>query len=516
MLKLLIVDDERIIRDGLKKRDIWKELGFSEVCVAANGKEALELIPDVNPDVVLTDIRMPLMDGLELLSEINTRYSNIKTIILSTYNDFEFARKGMELGAKAYLLKPTSNDEISRIFKDIVDACKKEALQKQENKKSFIHYMLNDIIIGKEPQKKIDIFDHVKNSRLFISCISFFITYKNKKSKVALNPGELIALIKQSLSFQSEVFNAENGNDYSFFIICPSAISEEHTAETIEYISSSLCSIFPNTEVTFGVSQIHKDINNISTVMKESQTALETSFYTGIGTRNYYKEQNLKSDEAAYDKLCKNIADGIVSGNSSSCKRYLLKFFEAAIKLGLSKDYLIKQCVLIDEKIKFKAEEKGTYDEAMFKYLSELTVSKLQSFLTISELQKFITDKFNHIAEKIAEEHNDKSNKILRMVYNYVEKNYQNKISISEIASFVFMSPAYFSVYFKKKTGVNFSDYVASVRINKSKELLSNCRYKIYEVAEKVGFSDESYFSKVFKKIEGTTPQNYIHNVKGS
>lgn len=121
MYKILIVDDEEIIRNAMSKRPIWPELGFSKIFTASGGREAINMIHKIQPHVVFTDIRMPMVDGLDVLNYVKQHYPFIKCVILSGYNDFEYARKGMEYGACAYILKPTDDLEIKRVFKEIIE-----------------------------------------------------------------------------------------------------------------------------------------------------------------------------------------------------------------------------------------------------------------------------------------------------------------------------------------------------------------------------------------------------------
>lgn len=522
MYKLLIVDDEYEIRNGLRNKFDWNQLGFETPLIAGDGEEALVIIASQKPHVVMSDIRMPNKDGLELLKEIKYGFPYVKTVILSGYNDFEYARKGMQYGASGYILKPTSNDEINSIFKKIHDDLINEEKQLSELstlKSNNDEYMnmkkyscLRDLILGRINSFGSDTDDlHSLKLDLYTEkvCCAVFSLHEVKEA----DKRNLLEQIRfdHATTFGTsgvkfEILSEENDR----LVLVMTGDSYVQSRELILATEKVWNCIRDTYEfsVSCGIGNVYTGMRNLCRSYNEADKALKVSFIDGLNRIYLSNNYNLEKPSADHvdelNRLEHHCMENICSGNICSAKETIVKYFNKLKVIRADIDSIHERCIRLVALIKSSAnitDLKYEQDSP-----SILDFSKIDTF---EQLRNTVEEYCLKIADLVHIAAERDNNSPIRIVMDFVDKNYRNSFSLKDISKLVFMNPTYFSIYFKEKAGRNFSDYITDVRINHAKMLLGHSRFKVNEIAEQVGYSDSTYFCNLFKKMTEMTPLEY-------
>ena len=345
MIKIIIVDDEKMIREGLVTTVPWGEMGIEVVGSAENGRVALEIALDKKPHIILTDIRMPKMDGIELLKKIKEELPKTKVLILSGYDDFSYAQQALKYGAAGYIIKPVNVEELRKIMEEVM------------------------------------------------------LTFKEEYDK------------------------------------------------DLHWI------------------KIHREME--------------------YEIQQYIMYIRVLNKEEAFSLLSKISNKGMLSNVSVDIyKKLYVEIMDTTLN------------VLKEDGIQLEEEQR-------YKYLD------LINFTTIGELQDWIYIFTDKLMELVLKNKKDNYRIVIKNAVQYINEHFNEDLSIQQIAEAVHLSPNYFSHVFKKEREESFTDYLNKFRVNKAKVLLSEHIYKVYEVAEMVGYSEYKYFSSVFKKITGVSPTDY-------
>lgn len=544
MYRVMIIEDEEDIRLGLVECIPWDELGFEVVGQACDGEEALLIIPSVAPDVIVTDIRMPGMDGLELMERLYSIGSKIKIVILSGYSDFEYAKKGVDFGASAYLLKPTKDEEIIDVFNRL-----KEELDNQNNERDIIDKYLsktdeNSILLKEklvlklfEGYEKIDeneIINKLLNFGFKPDYYYFVIILQFEKEKEFLEDIKKISKEDYIILFEDVISKKISGivsvvevlfsKEYSECKILISSgkiidkkEGKEITEEIIEvFINETKLKDDAKNLITVGVGGVVKGITNSIKSKDGAIKALNNRFYKGMGTIIHINECKELLGLAMYktkqidiykeNELRNNLIEAIFLGNDNSITPQNEKYFEffkknnfdaelTYIKIG---EFIFQLVSKLKEK---EIEVKDIFDnEALYK--------KIANNQTFDDLKKWVNE-FSHRILKLIKNIQYFKMEPIKKVIIYIEENYMNKINLEELADIAYMSSSYFSRFFKQKTDMNIKDFIIETRINKAKELLLNPEKKVYEVSSFVGYDDYRHFCKVFKVKEGISPTKF-------
>lgn len=507
--RIMIVDDEVILRSGIVHLCNWSDYGIEFVAQAANGQEALALIEAHSPHVVITDIVMPVMDGVELTKNIKKMYPHIKIVVLSSYSEFNYVREVFKYGVTDYLLKPTvsaeelialiqslcsdldlpaSNDEPIKFNRSLV-------LSQWLNQAATLDQTLDNATIEElKGQFPFPNFHMIKASTNLIlmrtsysqSQIEQMIlqnaqTYLSEHHyTVVFLKNELLVLSNYDLSQEELVqsaisqFTNEIQNIFSYisFVSAQPFQQFENILPQHERITPYLGKLFyfpgqpivNESKILLAGEKVDFDLNTFTTMLRmfalDDACKMLTSFFDEVKQGQAYDDYSLK-------RICQNI----VYTATSTLEQY--KRLESG---GTSSK--LKQFKSIDL----------THDIAELEQVMTLFISELQSASTQGDQQHSI---------------------LLHQIYEYVQHNYANDISLTEMANHLHMNYSYLSSYFKQRTGENLTTYINRIRVEEAKKLLLDLNLSVSEVSAMTGFSEHNYFSKVFKKITGFTPLEF-------
>lgn len=529
MVRLFVVDDEMDIRKNVIKKINWGENDIQVCGEASNGKEAIELIEDAAPDILIADIRMPIMDGLAMTEHLLNFKPNIKIIILSGYDDFGYAQRALKFGAFDYLLKPCKAQEI-------LDAVIKAKLaieneKKRENLLLSAKLQLNEAI----PLAKENFLAQLIHKEFFDLD---YISERFNKLGIALNPNNVIAsvihIFNLSDCFKNSLGDSFSQTKYEIKNIISKTISSCCICEVFEDLDDIIVILnepntvrllpimntlneklreYLHTDISIGVGRNYGDITNINLSFNEAKEAVKAGFFFGSNLVICFDDiENIYKSGISYPiQAEKNLLECLGLNNSEEdLKMYFVDFFSSLNVGNIPKDYIIKASISLLLSVYKHCVERNIDTDSIFgpglSYLDEI-----YSLNNIDQLKAKIWNMLSNISKELSSKKS--TNKVITMATKYIKENYKNDISLESIAHNVYVTPSYLSMLFKSTLGINFVGYLNKIRIEKACELLKDMRYKTYEIAEIVGYKDEKYFSFVFKKVTGLPPSQYRNNV---
>jgi two-component system response regulator YesN len=517
MYKVLLVDDENIIIDSISSLINWNAHGFELLGAAYNGLKAFRMICDRQPDIVITDIKMPGMNGLDLVAKVREELPDTVFIILSGYGEFEFASRAIQFGVKHYLLKPCDEEDLLPVLIKI-----KDEMDRKHSRDTFVQE-INQSIRKVLPQVKEQFLrDFATTERYSRNDAAFFI----KLFKIEEEQFQLVLLHMSSESDFLERFALKNiaeeiiGNDRVCLsttiegevLLLIQPVCEDELVEKLEEIRDTYNHYY-KIDIISAVSK-EMDFYNIPSMYAQTWDNLKYAFYLGDGSIITDRDANFIKDdgESGRDLTFGDIASFVKTGDLDHVQQGLAAFFDridsGKLDIHLAKSYCMELYLTI-------ARQCGS--EPMNEYFKG--VVRIQDMNTLNQIKEFITATALEIARMNYDKTRKKHSMVIDTVIQCIRENLQNpELSLTWIAKEVlFMNENYLGKLFAKEMNEKFSQYVMRVRIEKARELFdSPMDYKIYEVSEMTGFADyPQYFSQVFKKYTGFTPSEYKKNSMG-
>ena len=533
MFKVIIIDDEPIIRKGLKNIINWKQFGCTVCAEASDGEEGKHLIEVHHPDILITDIRMPEMDGLNMIRDVKSCIPNCKIIILTGYRDFDYVQEAIKLGAFDFVLKPSRIEELAAVVRRAVDELKCQRNRAEEMDK--LRRLFEQNIPVLREKFLYDVLYEINTNSDDITA---------RASLLGIETGRFILLAAEIDDDEDKTHNRGNMHLYQFGIInifeevfqdscklVSVSLNDKSTAFILQlsddesnyneiinnkcaYIQNMVTNCFGFT-ISVAVSSEGRGIMQLPGKLKECREALEYKFYLGSNTIIFHSDLNgffKYNDYSLLEKYRRMLIEGIKTGNESIVNKRLEDIFESIENLdNIDAQYLKTFYLSIITYINnmhlsvAEADNEKKPESMNIPGLHEI-IAKSE---TINELNYLLKEVSLSIAAKINNYNNKNIKMVLRKAIDYINEHYNEQLTLNEVAEKIFVSSCYISRMFKKELGKNFVDYLNGLRLEKAKELLKDPKYKTYEIAELVGIPDAHYFSRLFKKYEGLTPTEY-------
>ena len=479
-MRILIVDDELPIREWLKMSIENLKETIDDVKVASNGKEAWDLFQEMKPDLVITDIRMPKMDGLELLRQIKAHHPGVYVVMLTSHSEFEYAREAIRNNANEYVLKTEVTEEA---LAQILNNCRRS---NNPSKKVKDMPYLREFYQGKKSKEHFPCGIHSEDP-------FFIVAFKGSKNQESSIDGHLNSFIKKIEHFSYDenisIWICFYKNNYSTGANYGEAISFSTHLATLK-------------ETSIGFSGFTLDTYQ---GCWRARQALNRGFYEDKQRVFVYQENHQES----IDKI-KNTRKKIISminkERQEEAEDYIQDLIEEIEKEKILDLELIHSCFqdIVDgykvAKLEFSNQE--------MEELCKKTKANMLAAKSIKDLKKEMTLFIQELKGTMMISPEGYSTYV-KMAIAYVSNNYREMDSASEVAGYININPDYFSRLFKSEVGVTFNHYLTNYRVQKAIELLTKTDLKVYEVAEKVGYTNLSYFSRVFKKVTGVNPFFY-------
>lgn len=534
MLKIMIVDDEPLLRMAIKGLLDWAANGFRMLPDASNGKTAIELIEKEAPDILFTDVKMPVVDGVELIKYIENMHPKIKTVVLSNYDDFSYVKEALVHGAVDYILKATITPEsliniINKLKEEFIrdGNIEKEHLKKKnEIDKNFL--FLKNEFLKKLVNGSINTFDEIqfynnyynaelKDGRVIVCTLladewtELSQKYRDEDKNIIQNA---IITIWDELSENQGIFFLYNLNHYVLILYMDGFSENSFLNNVYELLSRFQTAIFRYTNISFtiGVSGIKEKHTDIHTAYKESVNAAVYRFYMGKGKIYNYGEVIIKDEDQKIKLMCKDnikcIKDSFERGNLDTVNDILRNWFKdieekyydiSWVKQSLAEFIIFLRSTLIE----------SLDDYGMDIMRSEKVYSQFNQCESYSEVKNLAIEHVRQLEENLKKGKFKKYSDIVGKAIEKICTNYDKGINLNSTAESINVNPSYLSRLFLKETGKNFIDYLTEIKVKKAMMLLKESNLSVQEVGEEIGYQNTKYFNRVFKKSAGISPYKY-------
>ena len=532
-LKLMIVDDEYLMRQGIKIFFNWMDYGISNVIEAESSVSAIRMSMSEKPDIIITDIRMPEINGLELVRKLKEIIPDAAFIIISGYDDFNYAKQAISLGVQSYLVKPIVSselhDSIKHCIEDIGIKRKQKVIENEFRKKTeesmdiIRDSLMRTLVNGTYNVADNDIVNNIQESKIDI-IDEFYIATVIKANNFQKLSRTTTCMIHQLL--KNGMINYFNSNDIlqgkhynlidSSEFVSIISFSDHQTIK--EYLSTCFKNLYSDIkkmydiDLIFSVGKIVDNIFELQFSYKDALFALDNKLLANESGILFADEINTIGSSSLYpvftDNL-KKLVDGIEKNAISDIQQSVADIKNAVKKLGyISRSYLYT--VILETLVStvksftmrgFSLEE--IYDVRIFSY------EFISKFHTIDDAFSWLDEFFCKMSDFIMGCRINKPERAIAEIKEYIKNNINDDISLSSISEKFYYNPSYLSRLFKKVMKSNFSDYIHELRIDMAKDLLVNTDLSINQICVDVGYKDCKYFHMLFKKLTKNTPANY-------
>ena len=513
MYKVLIVDYEPMIRKGLRETVEWDNLGLEISGEAGDGISALEIIEANLPHILLTDIKMPEMDGIELIRTIKELGLEMKIMILSGYSDYEYMKDAIKLGVDSYLLKPIDNDELAMNLSDAVRGIERTKLQNTRQVQGFELLRLNLLnrlvtknIRMKEFEEKasfLGISLEAKQYLCAVCCVDFSGGEFRDNEQLALFAVNNICV---ELTRDSDVVFIDAKGRIVILFLDDMAPTLHKTAETILNKITSYVPEHLNVSALIGAGTPVSMIEDIWASYDCAVRCLDYS--TFIVNNGVIWHNEIVFDLEAPAAIHVNydlIKDFLANGKKEKFFAYMDRIFNDlqghVVTVDYIRNFVIRLIIEITSIFRSSETPVDFSTAASYDYTLLLKMRSVKEF----------KDYFYLLCEKLFDKSTflqRQSRGVVDLVVSRIEECYYENLTLSQMAADYHINTSYLGQVFKKEKGVSFTSYINGFRIRKAKELLADPGLKVYEIAEKVGFTDYHYFLKIYKKFTGTNPSD--------
>ena len=528
--KVLLVDDEVLIREAIRENIHWEEMGFELIASCENGKEAMEVIRKNPPDLVLTDIYMPYVDGIELARYIHENCPYTRTIIISGYDEFEYAKQAVRYQVMEYIVKPVTPAELTEVLekaKASLDEVheKNETLKKlkgayQSNRPFLRSRFLNSLLRGDERpeylEEKMKELEISLPGTVFNTAVlegddlsPFVDQYPGVRDELALFS---ICNIAQELIEQKKlgvVFQNMDGKTIMIFCGNSREGLERCMKESLQEVRETIQRLLL-IETTAGTGEAVEELSRLYQSYEKARGALELKWL--LGGSQVLRASLLKTENSApvdvshwAVRVLQHVKEGDRAGIEQTIQDFAQELREVRCSQNRAIIYMQNLLLAVINAANLTEEQASQ----VLKEEKEL-MNRLYNYERLRDMAADVISICRSISELLGERRDSYGKKQAIRALEYIDQNYMNTdVSLNSVCSYLAMSTSYFSTLFKTHTGETFIEALTKKRMEKARELLENTSKRAYEVAEEVGFSDPHYFSVAFKKATGKTPTEY-------
>lgn len=517
MYKLLIVDDEITIREGIANGIDWNELQISTVTMAETGEEAITSYEKLKPDLIITDIRMPGLNGLDFVHRIHSgvESQDAKIVFLSGYDDYEYVRRAMQLKAFDYLLKPIDPLELKGVVKKIVLQLKAYSSECSDAlpilQRSFLEEMLQGQTKFYEDHLEIKLeqlkLGWIHCSTLYVMAVEldhYWQLTDHKEQLIQAVHAVIVETFQQHGPFPFILVPYSKKG----WIVVLGIIDNTHQDYSLrEYVTTLGEMMLQNVnrqtklKISIGISQSYEKADKLHNQFRQSVDALNLKRI--LGGNKLFHHNPLQSDQPNKPTFNEPFfIQQLLHGNLDSVLDSLQMFHSMVSSFKLKNAHEMHSSVC-----EWVLHIHRILKEASFFQLSIENSLKLweqiEECQTAEDIQSALTHHFTDVLHKKGEV----SNQTIHSAIEYIYTNLHKKLSLKEVSEHVYVSPIWLSKLFRQETGITFLAYVTKLKIDAAKQLLCHC--KVFEAAESIGFKDIEHFSKLFKKQTGYSPTEY-------
>ncbi len=528
-MKVFIADDEIYVIEVLKKIVDWQAIGFEIAGTASDGVSAVNMIRESKPDVVITDIRMPGIDGLEMIKSIQQEFPDISFIIISGYKYFKYAQMAIQYGVKGYLLKPINKNELMKLLSQVNQ---ERNLNRQNNfdnnsKEYFearkkMQGMFLDEIVEKRPMSAETAEQANKDFMLKFRkgvylCIIFKLDYYFTQNDELFNLNvfeNLISLLEELFivvcyDFIYKVYGSK-------CVLLANAISCQTINEALSNLQKKINEgdLLPENMVIITCKgSMQNEYKRIPETYDDAVRALKSRILEAKGTRLLEIPKAKNNDACDLNSIFgederNDFSKSIEQFDKNEVRSKINLMFTMADSLRIDNaDFYWELCEAVYVRFLQTIQYMNLFEDILAE--KKRFMNLFEDCVDINAMKRLLIHQILSCIEELSETGSSSENASVIIAKKYITEHYRERITLNHISQLVFLNPVYFSILFKRESGINFVDYVNVYRIEVSKGHLKELKYSLADVADLTGFTNAKYFSKIFKKIVGITPTEY-------
>lgn len=492
MLRIVIVDDEILIREGLARMISKESSEFLVIGTYPDGQHLIDLLPNLHLDVVITDIRMPRIDGLELIKRLKSSHPQIRSILMSGFVEFNYAREAIRSSAVDYLLKPINKEQLFDLLYQLDE--EKQLLHDKEH--SHRSGLLLTLLHIEEPSSSL-----LSSLILPQPYFSIFVLKGSSEESVCSCADRL----RQEKDFMFDILEIQKGLQvwiwYSW---------KPLTDHDLQDIYNNIRLISSGSKLHVGTSQSYIDTSMLRLAYLDAKSACNVGIYNP-NTVHFANIREVERSEISildpFSSFKESLIHDLQILNVAGAMEWIHQTFSVIRTQQIDQDRILRVCHLIEETVSKELPE----FETTFKETSDLRLDEqITACMTFREIENLIISRFTSALTEIRTQRLELSGTAVESVKRWISANYNQHADLNTLANMVYLTPSYLSKLFKQETGLTLTDYITEIRLRKAKHLLKNAPdLKVHEIGAEVGYGDPAYFNKLFKRVVGVTPNEY-------
>ncbi len=530
-----MIDDEDEVREGIKFKTPWADCGFELVGDFENGRDAWEAMEDLKPDAVITDICMPFMDGLQLSKRIFDHYRNVKVVIVTGFEDFDYAQRAIKLKVTDYLLKPLNSQEFTDFLLRMKHELDEDRMHKEDLsrlrsqlhqslpllKESFLEKLVSASMSEEERELGIQSHQLFLPGPAYVAMVGDLDGRQGDRSEESDTDRELIRFGVYNI--MQEIIEKEHGGivfrtrDHKVAALY-SAVADELLLQSQTLAGQVRYSVekYLKSTLSIGIGRPCHHIQQLSQSYQEALSALDYRFMLGVNRTLSIQDVEFGQREGISrdSDWEKQLVSAMRTGSQAYVSKALQVGFDGLRSSGttVDKGYGIIHKLLV-ALMNWITETGLTHPAG----IEDDLFSQIQTMKTLDAIQQWLEELCHRILKDLSAKRSNVTKSQMQKAERFISDNYMNEeLTLNDVCSHLYMSISYFSTLFKQHTGMTFVEYVTRIRMEKAKELLAITSHKTYEIALRVGYGDPHYFSVIFKRQTGTTPKEYRNLQKGT
>lgn len=527
LFSMVVIDDVRAVVKGIANDSMWSDCGVTVSGAAYNGEEGAELIRRLKPDIIVTDIRMPKLGGIDMIRELLDFLPQAKIIFISGYSDFEYAQQAIQLGAFDYILKPFTPQQLADVVKKAVHQLTAERnLKNKVNdmerrllesmpllRQEYLNLLIRYTGQTEGLQQRWDFLGIDMDTDRLVVMVMEMNQLPRQDEAILVSEAELQRFAVQNI-VEETILESTKGVVFRESINRLAAVVNPAPTETVEALAERCrehVQIYSKNTLSIGVSNMVSDLAKLTAAYRQALESLAYTFYSGGNSVFAYSHINIKRRPGAFfihpaTDWEKELTYAIRSGNSAQAERCLLELpgecgEELPSPSGTKISYMNVAAVILKASPEFDNTKDGEQTDELLRRLSAPEA-------TLHQLHEALVQLCRHCCGKVNSQIQTTAQETVQTVIRFIQANLHLDLQISDYAKHVHLSTSYFSNLFRKVTGMSVLQFVIQEKMEKAKLLLLNGK-SIGEIAELLGYEERSYFSDVFKRQTGVTPTEY-------
>ncbi|MGG6310844.1 response regulator [Paenibacillus macerans] len=518
MYSIFLVDDEELELEMMRDFIRWEDMGIYVAGVGINGKDAQEKIRVIQPDIVLTDVQMPLMDGLELAKWVSEQYEWMQIVFLTGHDEFNYVKSALHVGAVGYLLKPLDLEEIAGVMQRVKRKCEEVRLKNKTIRVTKAN-LLKELLYEQEPARRESLSESLNKLERRDAAVSYKLSLCSIDCDCGEeagggqgNPGDEAS--SRLLDVTDDYFRAirkevvltphKEGELAIFIEAGPSGITREQWSMLLQTVRGVL-----GLSVTVAVGEEAAEPTGIARLYGQARRIRDERFYLGPG-------QVIGAADVKPGYQCDSLPpfaeqawlEALQQMHGEEAERGIGEYLANLRQLRIGKRHVFEWAIDLLARLEAQLHNPGLPTQAE-PGKRALLYQSIYDCQTLQGVEAAIRRAGEHYMNLIKERSGDKNAKLVNQVCRIIDRTYHEPITINSLSSQVYLSPNYLRSIFRDKTGMTIHDYLTRIRLEKAKEMLADPALKVQDIAQKIGYESTSYFISLFLKNQGVTPNEY-------